>query len=211
MRTLHKTGWFKRLLVAACACLTALMLAGCSLTGLADTIGDLMGGKTGYKKDGLTYRLSADGTYYSLVDCEEGIAIPNILTEIDGIPVTTIASNTFINNRQSWGLSQLIIPNSITTLEDNCVSQCFYLGKVVIPDSVTYIGKNAFYHCRIMGPLTIGAGVQYIGDYAFYNCFGLKEAKTFNYTGTSETWAKIQIGEGNQYLTEAKINFITAE
>ena len=208
MKTTYKTGWLKRLLAVLCACLTALMLAGCSLMGLADKVGDMLSGKTGYEKDGLTYRLSEDGTYYSLVDCEEGVNEANILAEIDGVPVTTIASDTFINNRQSWGIHKITIPNSVTTLEDNAISQCYYLLELVIPDSVTYIGENAFYHCRALRSITIGSGVQTIGAYAFHNCWDLK---TVNYTGTSEAWAKIQIGDGNHYLTDLEVNFITAE
>lgn len=203
MKTLHKTGWIKRLLAAACACLTALLFAGCSLTGLADQLGDLMGGKTGVEKDGLTYKLSADGTYYSLVDCKEGVATADILAEIDGVPVTTIASDTFINNRSA--LTKIVIPNSVTTLEDNSISQCYYIREIVIPDSVTYIGENAFYHCRVLRTITIGAGVQTIGDHAFYIC---DELQTVNYVGTSEDWDKIQIGAGNEDLTSLERNYI---
>ncbi len=206
MKTTYKAGWLKRLLAAVLACLTALMLAGCSLTGLADQIGDLMGGKTGYEKDGLTYKLSEDGKYYSLVDCEKGVNEANILAEIDGIPVTTIASDAFINNRSA--LTKIIIANSVTTLEDDCISQCYYVRDLVIPDSVTYIGENAFYHCRALRSITVGKGVESIGAYAFHNCWDLK---TVNYTGTSEAWAKVQIGEGNHYLTDLTVNFITAE
>ena len=203
MKTLHKTGWLKRVLVASCACLTALMLTGCSLAGLGNMIGDIFGGKTGYKQDGLTYKLSADGTYYSLVDCDKGVSTADILAEIEGIPVTTIAKDTFIANRSA--LTVINIPNSVTTLEKNSISQCYYISVIVIPDSVTYIGENAFYHCRALRSITIGAGVQVIGAYAFHNCWDLK---TVNYVGTSAGWNNIQIGEGNHYLTDVARNYI---
>ncbi len=197
MKKLQKTNWVRKMLVSVCACLMAVLLAGCSLSGLGDVIGDLMGGKTGYKQDGLTYNISADGTYYSLVDCDKGVSVADILSEIDGVPVTTIAKNTFINNRSA--LTKINIPDSVTTLEDGSISQCYYIRDIVIPDSVTYIGENAFYHCRAMRSITIGAGVETIGDYAFYIC---DELQTVNYTGTAEQWAKIQIGAGNEDLTK---------
>ncbi len=44
-----------------------------------------------------------------------------------------------------------------------------------------------------------------IGDNAFYGCRKLKEV---NYKGTEEQWNKIEIGSGNDYLTNAKRNYI---
>ncbi len=203
MKKLQKTNWVRKMIVGVCTCLMTVLLAGCSLSGLADHIGDLFGNKTGKELDGLTYQLSADGTYYTLVDCEKGVSVADIVAEIDGVPVTTIAGDTFFNNRSA--LTKINIPDSVTTLEDDCISQCYYIRDIVIPDSVTYIGKNAFYHCRAMRSITIGAGVETIGDYAFYICDDLQ---TVNYRGSAAEWDEIQIGAGNEDLTELQRNYV---
>ncbi len=47
-------------------------------------------------------------------------------------------------------------------------------GDVVIPDSVTSINLNAFSGCTGLTSITIPASVKGIGDYAFSGCTGLK-------------------------------------
>ena len=166
MKIIAKSGWLKRLLVATCSCVMAIVLASCNLTGVADTIGDLIGGKTGVKKDKLTYQLSDDGTYYTLVDSETGGYIPNILAEIDGIPVTKIGKGVFIRR----GMSKIIIPNSVTIIEEEAFGWCCYCFEVIIPNSVEVIKDNAFYGCRALRKVALGENVKSIGDYAFFKC-----------------------------------------
>ncbi|MBQ8749003.1 MAG: leucine-rich repeat protein [Clostridia bacterium] len=61
-----------------------------------------------------TYTLSDDGTYYSVKANNTGISGElNILSEIDGIPVTTIEANGFVG---CTGLTTIRIPSSITTI-----------------------------------------------------------------------------------------------
>ncbi|MBQ8749227.1 MAG: leucine-rich repeat protein [Clostridia bacterium] len=61
-----------------------------------------------------TYTLSADGTYYSVKASSTSIIGElNILSEVNGIPVTTIEANGF---EGCTGLTTIRIPNSITTI-----------------------------------------------------------------------------------------------
>ena len=46
---------------------------------------------------------------------------------------------------------------------------------LVIPDGVTTIGNYAFFYCSSLSSVTIPASVTSIGDYAFYDCSGLKK------------------------------------
>jgi hypothetical protein len=50
----------------------------------------------------------------------------------------------------------------------------------------------------------IGDNVTSIGNAAFYDCRNLT---TVNYKGTQEQWEQISIGENNEYLTDAVINY----
>ncbi len=47
--------------------------------------------------------------------------------------------------------------------------------EVVIPDGVTSIGKGAFYWCEKLKSVTIPASLKYVGRDAFKDCYGLKQ------------------------------------
>ena len=45
------------------------------------------------------------------------------------------------------GLTEIIIPNSVTSIENSSFWCCSELTEIIIPDSVTYIGYYAFWGC----------------------------------------------------------------
>ena len=75
---------------------------------------------------------------------------------------------------------------------------------MVIPAGVTAIGDFAFSGCTGLTGVTIPEGVTAIGNYAFENCSGLTDVY---YTGSSEQWAAISIGGGNEPLENAEIHY----
>ena len=52
------------------------------------------------------------------------------------------------------------------------------ITNIVIPNSVTSIGSYAFYNCTGLTNVVIGNGVTSIGDYTFYGCTGLISVTT---------------------------------
>ena len=70
-------------------------------------------------------------------------------------------------------ITNLVIPNSITSIRTSSFYGCSGLTSVTIPNSVTSIGDYAFYNCSGLTSITIGNGVTSIGNNAFYGCSNL--------------------------------------
>ena len=77
------------------------------------------------------------------------------------------AGKLYINNTL---LTDLVIPDSVTSIGSYAFSGCSGLTSVSIGSGVTSIGDYAFYNCRGLTSVTIPAGVTSIGDSAFDGC-----------------------------------------
>ena len=71
------------------------------------------------------------------------------------------------------GLTSVTIGNSVTSIGDFAFNECRGLTSVTIPNSVTSIGSGAFCDCSGLTSVTIPNSVTTIGGYAFRNCSGL--------------------------------------
>ena len=74
---------------------------------------------------------------------------------INGLPVTTIGTNTFANDTS---LTNVTIPAGITTIGTNAFSGCIGLTSVTIPNSVTNIGYGAFASCTNLVAINLTSG-----------------------------------------------------
>ena len=84
--------------------------------------------------------------------------------------VTSIGNYAF---RNCSGLTSVTIPNSVTSIGDDAFLGCSGLTSVSIGNSVTSIGGAAFYGCSGLTSITIPNSVTRIGEYAFRECSGL--------------------------------------
>ena len=109
-----------------------------------------------------------------------GKEITNLIIP-DGI--TSIGNNTFSG---CSGLTSVTIPNSITSIGNNTFSGCSGLTSVTIPNSVTSIGGGAFSSCRGLTSITIPNSVTSIGGGAFSDCSGLTSITIPNSVTTIE-------------------------
>ena len=70
-------------------------------------------------------------------------------------------------------VTNLVIPDSVTSISDRAFYRCASLTSVTIPDGVSSVGDYAFSNCLKLTSVTIGNGVTSISDYAFYYCIRL--------------------------------------
>ena len=84
--------------------------------------------------------------------------------------VTTIEQCAF---QGCSGLTSVTIPNSVKSIGMIAFANCASLTSVTIPNSVTTIGDGVFEHCTGLTSVTIGNSVTTIGQSAFYECTNL--------------------------------------
>ena len=145
--------------------------------------------------EGLVFKLASDGESYSVTDytgTSTEVVIPSVY---EGLPVTRIGSFAFGAYLSSKNVTNIIIPDSITSISSNAFTnsrlksiklpsglksiseQLFYnckeLTSVVIPDGVESIGRRAFMYCSKLGSVTIPNSVTIIEMEAFCECIGL--------------------------------------
>ena len=83
---------------------------------------------------------------------------------------------TKINNYQFRGFNCLLtltIPNSVTSTGSSAFYGCSSLTSIEIPNSVTSIGYSSFAYCSKLKSVEIPNGVTNIGMYAFCGCSSL--------------------------------------
>ena len=102
--------------------------------------------------------------------------------------VTSIGSWAFIN---CSGLTSVTIPNSVTSIGDFAFSGCSGLTSVNIGNSVTSIGICAFSGCSGLTSVTIPNSVTSIGEEAFSSCSGLTSVTIPNSVTSIGSWAFI--------------------
>ena len=85
-------------------------------------------------------------------------------------PITRIPAQAFYNSNL---FGDLVIPNSVTTIDDYAFYYCTNLnGSLTLSNSLKTIGTSAFYWCLgLKGNLTLPDSVTTIGDNAFCNCY----------------------------------------
>jgi len=70
-------------------------------------------------------------------------------------------------------ITEIIIPEGITSVPSYIFSNARSLEKIIIPDSVTVIGEKAFWGCVALEEADFGNGLERIDQYAFYDCSSL--------------------------------------
>lgn len=115
-----------------------------------------------------TYQLSAGEhtVKYTLKD-------PTLIGADINTDLSSYSSNYGATFAQCISVSEVIIPNSITTIGISTFVLCAGLVRITIGNNLTNIGQGAFMNCRGLTNITIPNSVTTIGNGAFAGCTGL--------------------------------------
>ncbi len=185
-------------------------------------------------EDNNSYKASDDGVLftadYKTLLCYPGSApmtsytIPNNCTTIDNYAF-----------RNSSKLEKLTIGAHVTEIGDGAFYACASLKEVTLAASVEYLGYTTFADCVALEEITIPEGIETIGylieegecGSTFDGCVSLRRvvlpasltniyANSFlecealtevAYCGSQSAWKNVIIGQGNDTLTLASINY----
>ena len=101
-------------------------------------------------------------------NANENLTIPAVF-EVDGTwyRVVGIGNGAFMN---ASGLNSVILPDSVTTLDDYAFAGCSELHTLSLPAGLTTIGASAFEGCATLISVSIPQSVTSIGAAAFKHC-----------------------------------------
>ena len=122
------------------------------------------------------------------------ITIPNSVTSIgyDAFAACNNLKEVYITDIAAW--CKITFESSGSNPLNNA-GNLYVNGTLVtdlvIPNSVTSIGSRAFYNCSSLTSVTIPNSVTSIGEYAFNSCYKLRAV----YITDVEAWCKITFGE----------------
>lgn len=137
----------------------------------------------------------------------ESVTLPSSITSVGGYTFKKCDSLTRVNiaDVSSWCNINFLSPTSNPLY----YSEKLYLNNelitdLVIPDNVTSVGKYAFYACTALESVTIPDSVTSIKNAAFHLCENLTDVY---YAGDEEAWKEITISGNNIELTNAAIHY----
>ena len=127
--------------------------------------------------DGLRYLLDIGAKTAALMPKTDSkysgdIVVPEKVKSSDGMSfvVTSLSEQCFSD---CSGLTSITISSSVNSLGDYCFSDCSGLTSITIPNSVTLLGVGCFRNCSGLTSITIPSSVTSLGENCFTACSGL--------------------------------------
>lgn len=100
-------------------------------------------------------------------DAFKDTAIENIILPES---LTTLDHGAFMGCKF---LKEIKIPELITVIPDDCFHECWSLGSVTLPDGITHIGYKAFWACNSLTNVKLPSSLTFLGYESFAYCSSL--------------------------------------
>lgn len=104
-----------------------------------------------------------------ILQCTAEDSVLNVPAELGGLPVAGVYPAAF----SGCTSEKIILPEGITSLREMSFYRCPYLTELVLPQSLETIGDNCFDSCNVLETIDCG-GAKSIGSEAFNNCVMLR-------------------------------------
>ena len=128
-----------------------------------------------YSDDNFEYHIienEATITAYKGTDTE--IEIPSTVNEVT---ITSIGNSVFYNSSVRTEITSVNLPNTVTSLGNDCFNGCTALTSVTGLDNVISLGSQCFYGCSSLASI--------LSNYCFYSCSNLTSINIPNITSLS--------------------------
>lgn len=142
------------------------------------------------------FTVNADNPYFTAVD---GVIFSKDMTRLVAVPHAkslnfTIPSSVRVIGAGAFAgsdMTKIVIPEGVTSIEDNAFNHCTKLKKVSVPSTLTHVGVSAFEDTPFMESLP--KGMNYLGKVAF------------TYVGTMPQNSTLDIREGTVEIAERAV------
>lgn len=126
--------------------------------------------------------LSEDGFKYSVRNntvsihgIDENTLVKLIIPEeIEGLPVTRIASEAFYNIDN---IIEVVLPSTIKEIGERAFGSCNKLEKINLPTGIERIETEAFYNASNLTSIFLPATITHYGSTVFYDCHNLNDVQ----------------------------------
>jgi hypothetical protein len=102
---------------------------------------------------------------------DSSMYLENITVNNESYNIVEIGPFAFFNTK----IETLLLPNSITIVQDNAFNNCSNLKSVELSNGLTEIKNYLFYNCRELERIIISESVESISFQAFVDCVKLSE------------------------------------
>lgn len=148
---------------------------------------------TGVSLDGM-WSYVDDGTGEVFLSCKDKtITHAEVPEQINGITITTIEQDCFLENTQ---LESVVLPKTITHINDWAFSGCTSLKSINLPNGLEAIDWQAFHGCSSLEEITIPASVNKIEKFIFEGCTSMKA---------------VNVSDGNKHYVDVDGVLFTAD